>query len=294
LCFPGSLRLGRRPIAYAAAMTAADAGTPLAEPTPVPATPAAAAVSEPDVSPVLRGCPFLMSEEGGWRLDMPSRDHRCAAFSPPAPLAPEKQARLCLTSSHLTCATYLASLAARETRLGWAPTDRATRWGLARTTSVIQDPGGIRTRVLGVALDRRRWPAIPAVLLVVTLFVLAVTGLRGVLPATGVGATPSAPPATQVAVVVTLAPPVLTLPPTGSVEPTTVASPSVPPTTAPSPTPNPTATPKPAFRTYVVKSGDTLSGIASRYHTTVSRLAALNHISDPSRLRIGQVLLIPN
>jgi len=288
------LRLGRHLIAYAAAMTAVDAGTPLAEPTPSPATPAAAAVSEPDVSPVLRGCPFLMSEEGGWRLDMPSRDHRCAAFSPPAPLAPEKQARLCLTSSHLTCATYLASLAARETRLGSAPTNRATRWGLARTTSVIQDPGGIRTRVLGVALDRRRWPAIPAVLLVVTLFVLAVTGLRGVLPATGVGATPSAPPATQVAVVVvTPAPPALTLPPTGSVEPTT--APTVAPTTAPpSLPPTPTATPRPTFRTYVVKSGDTLSGIASRYHTTVSTLAALNHISDPSKLRVGQVLLIPN
>lgn len=275
-------------------MTAADAGTELAEPTPSPATPAAAAVSEPDVSPVLRGCPFLMSEEGGWRLDMPSRDHRCAAFSPPAPLAPDKQARLCLTPSHLTCATYLASLAARETRLGSAPTARATRWGLARTTSVIQDPGGIRTRVLGVALDRRRWPAIPAVLLVVTLFVLALTGLRGVLPATGVGPTPSAPPATQVAVVVvTPAPPPLTLPPTGSVEPTTAASQTAP-TTGPSPTPGPVATPKPTFRTYVVKSGDTLSGIANHFGTTVSAIAALNHISDPSKLHVGQVLKIPN
>src|SRR5438552_1534182 len=156
-------------------MTAVDAGTPLAEPTPSPATPAAAAVSEPDVSPVLRGCPFLMSEEGGWRL-----------------------------------------------------------------------------------------------------------------------ATPSAPPATQVAVVVvTPAPPALTLPPTGSVEPTT--APTVAPTTAPpSLPPTPTATPRPTFRTYVVRSGDTLSGIASRYHTTVSTLAALNHISDPSKLRVGQVLLIPN
>jgi LysM repeat protein len=290
----GSLRVGQGLIAYAAAMTGADAGAPLAEPTPSPATtPATTAASEPAVSPVLRGCPFLMSEEGGWRLDMPSRDHRCAAFSPPAPLAPDKQARLCLTANHLTCATYLASLAARETRLGSQPSNRATRWGLARTTSVIVDPGGIRTRVLGVALDRRRWPAIPAVLLVVTLFVLAVTGLRGVLPATGVGATPSAPPATQVAVAVTSSPPpAFTLPPTGSVEPTTEAT--VAPTTAPSPSPNPTAAPKPTFRTYVVKSGDTLSGIASRFHTTVSKIAALNHISDPSKLRVGQVLLIPN
>src|SRR5436309_11045223 len=171
-------------------MTAAEAGTPLAEPTPVPATPAAAAVSEPDVSPVLRGCPFLIAEPGGWRLDMPSRDHRCAAFSPTAPLAPEKQARLCLTSGHVTCATYLASVAAREARLGAAPTDRATRWGLARTTSVIEDPGGMGSRLLAAALDRRRWPAIPAFLLVLTLFALAVSGFRGILSTTGVAASP--------------------------------------------------------------------------------------------------------
>src|SRR3954469_8155947 len=115
-------------------MTTAEAGVPLAE--------ARLPLAQP--SPRLAGCPFLLSEAGGWRLDTPSRDHRCAAFSPPAPLAPEKQLRLCLTDTHVTCATYLASVAAREARLGAPPPERATRWGLARTTSVIQDPGGIR------------------------------------------------------------------------------------------------------------------------------------------------------
>ena len=43
-----------------------------------------------------------------------------------------------------------------------------------------------------------------------------------------------------------------------------------------------------------VKSGDTLSGIAAKFHTTVSALASLNHISDPSKLHVGQVLKIPN
>jgi LysM repeat protein len=268
-------------------MTVAEA--PLAEPTPRPAPPATPVAGEPDVSRVLRGCPFLLSEAGGWRLDSPSRDHRCAAFSPPAPLAPEKQARLCLTASHTTCATYLASLAARETRLGRAPTNRATRWGLARTTTVIEDPGGVRSRVLGVALDRRRWPAIPAFLLVAALLLLAITGLRGVLPITGVAASPTAPPATELAVI-TQAPP-LTLPPTGSVAPT-AANPTATP--EPTPTAGPTPTPKPTFRTYVVRSGDTLSGIANHFHTTVSAIVALNHISDPSKLSVGQVLKIPN
>lgn len=44
---------------------------------------------------------------------------------------------------------------------------------------------------------------------------------------------------------------------------------------------------------YVVVRGDTLWAIARRYGTTVNRLASYNGITNPSRLRIGQVLLIP-
>ncbi|MFT3831220.1 MAG: LysM peptidoglycan-binding domain-containing protein [Opitutaceae bacterium] len=44
--------------------------------------------------------------------------------------------------------------------------------------------------------------------------------------------------------------------------------------------------------TYTVKSGDTLSKIASRYHTTSGALRSLNGISG-DHLRIGQVLQIP-
>jgi len=280
-------------------MTAADAGAPLADPSTLP--PETETETEAIAGAVdrgLSGCPFLLSEAGGWRLDIPTRDHRCAAFSPPAPLAPEKQARLCLTASHVTCATYLASLAAREQRLGAAPTDRATRWGLARTTTVIEDSGGIATRLLAAARDRRRWPAIPALLLVLTLFALAVSGFRGLLPTTGVAATPSTAP---VAVIPTANPtpnPIsspassqqLTLPPTGTSEPTGTPA----PTTVPGASAQPQPTPRPTYRTYVVKSGDTLSGIAAKFHTTVSAIANLNHITDPSKLHVGQVLRIPN
>lgn len=38
---------------------------------------------------------------------------------------------------------------------------------------------------------------------------------------------------------------------------------------------------------YTIKSGDTLSGIALRYNTTVSALARLNGISDPDRIYAG-------
>ena len=44
---------------------------------------------------------------------------------------------------------------------------------------------------------------------------------------------------------------------------------------------------------YRVRSGDTLSGIAARFGTTVSRLARRNHLSNPNLLSIGQVLRVP-
>ena len=54
-----------------------------------------------------------------------------------------------------------------------------------------------------------------------------------------------------------------------------------------SPTPDATAdTPK----TYKIRKGDTLSGIAATYGTTVKKLVKLNKISDPSKIRVGQVL----
>ena len=44
---------------------------------------------------------------------------------------------------------------------------------------------------------------------------------------------------------------------------------------------------------YIVKAGDTLSGIAKTHNTTVTTLVALNGISDPNRIVVGQVLKIP-
>ena len=45
---------------------------------------------------------------------------------------------------------------------------------------------------------------------------------------------------------------------------------------------------------YTVKSGDTLSAIAARYHTTVGSLAKTNHISNPNLIRVGQKLTVPD
>ena len=240
-----------------------------------------------------RGCPFLLAEGGGWRLDLPSNDHRCAAFVPPAPLSPEKQARLCLTADHTACATYLASArrangAARldagrpRDALGPRPDDHGHR-----------GPGRRPGMAVGAALDRRRWPAIPAVLLVTTLFTLALSGFRAGTsdlagrdrqPGRHDRARPDAPaghPGAGDAVADALA---VRAPPTGT------PSPTVAPTAAPSPA----ASAEPTFRTYLVQSGDTLSAIAARFDTTVGALVNLNDLSNANQLRVGQELLIPN
>lgn len=275
-----------------ATMNVADADLPRADSAPRPSAPAPEAVAE-HATP--RGCPFLLADPGGWRLDQPSGEHRCAAFVPPAPLSPEKQTRLCLTAEHTTCATYLASVAARTARLGSTAGDRATRWGLARTTTVIEDPGGVRAWLIGTALDRRRWPAIPAILLVATLFTLAVSGFRGGAPSSAVG---SASPTTVPTSPSTRAPatPEPTAGPTPApspaATPVVTVGPSVAPTVAP--TAGPTQAAEPTFRSYTVKSGDTLSAIAARYDTTVSAIVNLNDLRNANQLSVGQVLLIPN
>jgi predicted chitinase len=46
-------------------------------------------------------------------------------------------------------------------------------------------------------------------------------------------------------------------------------------------------------QTYVVKSGDNLTAIASRFGTTVAKIQAANGISNPNLIYVGQRLTIP-
>lgn len=50
---------------------------------------------------------------------------------------------------------------------------------------------------------------------------------------------------------------------------------------------------QPLQTTYVVRAGDTLSGIAARFDTTVSALAVANQIADPRWISEGQRLAVP-
>lgn len=256
----------------------------------LPARPADTAVEAP--RPGVDACPFLIAESGDWRLAVPAREHRCAALVPLASLTFEKQARLCLTAAHDTCATYGAALAAREARTGGAiALERAGRWSFALTTPLIEDAGGVRSRVGGILADRRRWPAVPVFVLVATLFALAISGVRNDRPVTAVASPTTPGSGASVAPLVTpTAEPLITP------SPATASSPPVP-TRTPAPTPRSTPVapkPTPAYRTtYRVKSGDTLSGIAATFHTTVAAIQRLNGITDPTRLRVGQLLKIP-
>ena len=47
-------------------------------------------------------------------------------------------------------------------------------------------------------------------------------------------------------------------------------------------------------KVYVVKSGDSLSGIAAKYGVTYQALAKYNNISNPNVIRVGQKIKIPS
>lgn len=45
---------------------------------------------------------------------------------------------------------------------------------------------------------------------------------------------------------------------------------------------------------YLIKKGDTLSGIAKKYNTTVAELQKLNNIKDPNKIYYGKKLNVPS
>jgi LysM repeat protein len=84
---------------------------------------------------------------------------------------------------------------------------------------------------------------------------------------------------------------VLKLPP-GSTP--AVSAPVAESTPAPAVTTTEPATNASGRITHTVKAGEKLSAIAKKYGVTVGAIATANNISDPSKIRVGQELVIPN
>jgi LysM repeat protein len=254
----------------------------------------------PGVPAIRDICPYLLGPEDRSRSAHPLRHQRCGAVPPPVPLALEKQRSLCLGTRHQSCATFQA---ARDQRASIGDTAEgsgesaegpvsAAFWPFVRTSPVLLES----THGPWMSLPRGRGQT--GQLLLVGLMIVAFAALliaRGVTPALDPGS--GSPSATAAATVASASPAAPS--PTGSSssplpsdEPT--ATPAVPSATpSASATPQPSATAGPDVRRYTVRLGDTLTGIAARFGTTVTAIAELNGITDPSLIRVGQVLLIP-
>ncbi len=275
--------------------------TEIGAPRPVtlPVAPATAAV-----------CPYLLAADGGWRASTPAREHRCTAVAPAAVLAPEKQRRLCLVSEHRGCSTYAA--ASGVGGIGDEPIahdrSRAGR-PVARTAPLVLDHGRLAISMPAIrplfGVGQSGLMALMAFAFGAIIIVRLSSGGPALAPAQVAGAasaTPSAAATARATVPAATADgaPERTLVPT-EVEPTpapaATESPEATPTAPAEATPSATAEATPSApavaKTYTVRSGDTLSGIAGEFGTTWQVLAQLNRLDDPTRLRVGQVLKLP-
>ena len=237
-------------------------------------------------------CPYLLGADGAWRASTASRDHRCNAVSPAAPLTTEKQRRLCLVADHLGCSTYKAALEAL-TEAG-SVDDRPLHRPITRTAPLVLDRGRIAVSMPGLP-ERGIGQGGLVALMAVAFGAIAISRLGGG-PALQPSAVDAGPVRTPAAIV-TQEPQEAAPTAQQTVEPTLVPSDSEPTPGPPAKTPAPPAkTPKPApadATTYKVQSGDTLSGIAAEHGTTWQELARINKLSDPRRLKVGQVLELP-
>lgn len=290
--------------------------TALDEEAPVDARPRArrvpgprdTAAGPPDIHEI---CPYLAAAGGAWRSASPHREHRCGAVEPPAPLNSDKQRRLCLSAQHAGCPTFRAARASRAAMLApgvdpaaVAAADAARR-PVARSSALILEHPRLSAPTARWPINRAMSQVVLVGLMIVAVLAVAVARFAG--PEVAAIAVPSASASASPIASPTLRPtPRLTpsplpsgsastgpsAPPSGSVSGVT-ATPTPIVTASPSATaaPTPSATPG-AAKTYVVKKGDTLYGIATTFGTTVAELKRINGLTSNS-LKIGQKLKLP-
>jgi hypothetical protein len=230
-----------------------------------------------------RICPYLaLADDGRTVADGFDAEHRCHALAPPAPLERARQVQLCLTEAHARCERFAAA------RTAWL----AASSGLPRVapdvafgrTRLILEPEPAWRNLAGppaARISRRTILVGAAGAAVLLLFVVGnLFGFLGRAPAPTPSPTPSPSASPSIVATPTLVP---------------TASPTAVPTVVPTaiPTAVPTPTPAPTPRTYVVQSGDTLNGIALKFHTTAQAIADASGIKVNDVINAGQVLVIP-
>lgn len=260
-----------------------------------PTAPAPGGTPDPGLRPGLAACPFLRSEDASWSSRHASRELRCWALRPPAQLALQKQARLCVTDAYVSCATYVAAVAA-DPVLAQRADDDPGLWPDTSSAPVVLEPP--RGRGGGPGWLRPGGQALLVGLMALAFLALAIghtvspdgssasqmpvpspstpaSGALGASATPSPSATASSSPAASHSTV-----------PSAAVSP----SPAAP---SPGATAGPTPGPIASSRTYTVQSGDTLSAIAAKFGTSVQAIATANKIADPRTIHPGQVLVIP-
>jgi len=124
------------------------------------------------------------------------------------------------------------------------------------------------------------------------LGILAVIVLAGGIYVLGSGPGATTPILGLASPTATASPALPATPGTFAPTPATTPAATPPPSVAPTGTPAPSATPAIA-RTYKVKQGDTLRGIAQRFGVTKAAILAVNDLGSPPVLTPGQTINIP-
>jgi LysM repeat protein len=260
-------------------------------PLPSDGDPAARQSRRRDATAVHEVCPYLAVEDASWRSAYAAREHRCQAVTPPAPLTVDKQRQLCLQPAHESCATFLAARAvAAESNPPGPGDDGASLWSASGSAPLVLEPAR-RMGAIPTPSGRSGGQALLIGLMVLAFIVLVIARTQSPAGSADPSGVPGGGAVAGVASTTPTASPAATSSAQGSPTPRPSPESTALPSATPAGTPAPSAAA--AQRRYRVKSGDTMSSIAARYDTTVKKLAALNKISDPRVLRVGQVLLIP-
>jgi LysM repeat protein len=264
-----------------------------------------------------RGCPYLISADGTWRGSQATRDHRCGATQPQAAPAIAKQRDLCLRSTHVTCATFVAAQELEAGRAAAAPTPVSGFWPETRSVVLALEPGHGRPGRFRGSSRKGGGQALLVGLMALAFLVLVIARTApqsgAAAPPPGTGASPSVagggalvpavPTSSQPTASMSASdapgasggasPSVSATPPSTTPSPSAGGTPSATPGPAASPTPRPVPSPTPSTATsYKVRSGDTLSDIAARFGTSVKKIKVANGLTS-NTIRPGQVLVIP-